>query len=166
MSSAAGVKFGDEITSIQKYADQLGSEGVNIIIALGHSGYEPDQVIAKQVRGLDLVVGGHSHSFLLPKDAIRSQFDENPVGDYPTMVSSEAEPGKVVPVLQAFAFTKYLGRTKLKFDDNGNLQSWDGAPILLDNKFRQGESEEHGIVLRHKSIVIIFLSQIKAYWSK
>lgn len=38
--------------------------GVDIIIALGHSGYEMDLKIAKEVEDIDVVVGGHSHSFL------------------------------------------------------------------------------------------------------
>ena len=38
--------------------------GVNIIIALGHSGFKMDQRIAKEVDGVDLVVGGHSNTFL------------------------------------------------------------------------------------------------------
>jgi 5'-nucleotidase len=37
---------------------------VDILIALGHSGYERDQEIARDVPQLDLVVGGHSHSLL------------------------------------------------------------------------------------------------------
>ena len=37
---------------------------MNIIIALGHSGFEKDKEIAKNVPDLDLVVGGHSNTFL------------------------------------------------------------------------------------------------------
>jgi len=37
---------------------------VNILIAVGHSGYEVDKKIAKEVPDIDVVVGGHSHSFL------------------------------------------------------------------------------------------------------
>jgi hypothetical protein len=37
---------------------------VNYIIALTHQGLEKDQELAKQVPGIDLIVGGHSQSFL------------------------------------------------------------------------------------------------------
>ena len=38
--------------------------GVNILIAVGHSGYDADQRIAQDCPDIDVVVGGHSHSFL------------------------------------------------------------------------------------------------------
>ena len=37
---------------------------MNIIIAVGHSGFEKDQEIAKNVPDVDVVVGGHSNTFL------------------------------------------------------------------------------------------------------
>jgi 2',3'-cyclic-nucleotide 2'-phosphodiesterase (5'-nucleotidase family) len=39
-------------------------EGVEILIALGHSGYELDMKMAKEIEEIDVVVGGHSHTFL------------------------------------------------------------------------------------------------------
>lgn len=44
--------------------DKLIALGVNKIIALGHSGFEVDQKIAKTVRGVDVVIGGHTNTFL------------------------------------------------------------------------------------------------------
>jgi len=40
---------------------------------------------------------------------------EKPAGEYPTLV--EQPGGKIVPVVQAYAFTKYLGYLALTFDD-------------------------------------------------
>jgi len=37
---------------------------VNILIALGHAGYDLEMKMAEQIPELDLVVGGHSHTFL------------------------------------------------------------------------------------------------------
>ena len=37
---------------------------VNIFIALGHAGFDSDQQIAKEVDDIDIVVGGHSKTFL------------------------------------------------------------------------------------------------------
>ena len=55
----------DEVSSIQAEVDRLiAVEGVNKIIALGHSGFEVDLKIARQVRGMDIVVGGHSNTFM------------------------------------------------------------------------------------------------------
>ena len=40
--------FGDEIEAVQREATALREGGVEIIIALGHSGYEIDQVTPKK----------------------------------------------------------------------------------------------------------------------
>lgn len=58
------VEYINEIEAIIKEVAELRKAGVKIIIALGHSGYIEEQKIAKEVDGLDLVIGGHSHSFL------------------------------------------------------------------------------------------------------
>jgi len=42
----------------------LKAAGINILIALGHAGYAVDQKIAREVSELDLVVGGHTNTFL------------------------------------------------------------------------------------------------------
>ena len=41
-------------------------ENVTILIALGHSGYDLDMKMAAEIEELDVVVGGHSHTFLWP----------------------------------------------------------------------------------------------------
>jgi 5'-nucleotidase len=43
---------------------RLTSMGVNKIIALGHAGFDVDIDIAKRVKGVDVVIGGHSNTFL------------------------------------------------------------------------------------------------------
>jgi 5'-nucleotidase len=60
---------------------------------------------------LDVVVGGHSHTFLYNGD---TPSNENSQGSYPTYV--EHSEGKVIPVVQAYAYTKYMGHLKVNFD--------------------------------------------------
>ncbi|XP_058824155.1 protein 5NUC [Topomyia yanbarensis] len=121
------VLYTDEIQAINKEAAVLKAQGVNILIALGHSGLERDQQIAAGCPDIDLVIGGHSHTFLYTG----AQPDNNPPeGPYPVMVKNLA--GRDVPVVQAYAYTKYLGHMKLEFDPSGNLVSFDGSPILLN----------------------------------
>ena len=59
------------------------------------------------------------------------------LGPYPTII--EQKSGKKVPVVQAYAYTKYLGHLNLTFDDNGNLEQYNGNSILLDQSFPQGK---------------------------
>ena len=50
----------DEIDSIKKEAKVLTDSGVNIIIAVGHSGFVKDKEIAEKVPQVDVVVGGNN----------------------------------------------------------------------------------------------------------
>lgn len=130
--SPNNIEYIDEVISVQEEADKLKSEGVNIIIALGHSGYEADKRIAKEVQGVDLVIGGHTNTFLWNG---KTPDIEQIVGAYPTVIRQSS--GKKVPVVQAYAYTKYLGKLHLKFDNKGELISFDGQPILLDHSVAQ-----------------------------
>ena len=121
--------------SIRREAERLKGEGVNVLIALGHSGFEVDKEIAAKVPLIDLVVGGHSNTFLYNGDPPSV---ETPEGPYPFMVEQEAS-GKMVPVVQAFAYTKYLGVLRLQFNDVGDVTGLSGNPILLDNSISQDE---------------------------
>ncbi|XP_031619289.1 protein 5NUC-like [Contarinia nasturtii] len=126
------VEFISEIDAINKEAEALNNVGVKIIIALGHSGYEVDKQIAKNCPLVDVVVGGHTHTFLYSGWQPDIEKIEGP---YPTIVVQDS--GKKVPVVQAYAFTKYMGILRLKFDDGGNVMSWSGQPILLDSTIPQ-----------------------------
>lgn len=115
-------------------AAALKSRGVNILIALGHSGYDVDQQIARLCPDIDIVVGGHSNTFLyngVQPDA------ENIIGPYPTVVTQKS--GKKVPVVQAFAYTKYLGHLKLNvsFMYISNMVSISSALQLVTAMYTQ-----------------------------
>lgn len=49
-----------------------------------------------------------------------------------------SDDGKNIPVVQAYAFGKYLGYLKVTFDDAGNVIKAAGNPILLDSSVPQG----------------------------
>lgn len=56
------------MASLQQQVDKLQTLGVNKIIALGHSGFTVDQDVARRVRGVDVVIGGHTNTFLYTGD--------------------------------------------------------------------------------------------------
>ncbi|XP_054266857.1 protein 5NUC-like [Macrosteles quadrilineatus] len=128
-----GVKILDEMSSIRKEVSKLKDEGVNVIIALSHSGYDVDLKIAKLVEDIDVIVGGHTHTFLYSGKKIPEL--EEPSGPYPTVVTQES--GKQVLVVQAYFGTKYLGYLELNFNSEGELKSFNGSPILLIGLFPQ-----------------------------
>ena len=51
--------------------------------------------------------------------------------------------GRQVPVVQAYAFGKYLGYLKVTFDEAGNVVKSTGNPILLDSSIPQGYHIAH-----------------------
>ncbi|XP_049916995.1 snake venom 5'-nucleotidase-like [Epinephelus moara] len=126
------LQFEDEVQALQIQVDKLKTLGYNKIIALGHSGFDVDQDIAKRVRGVDVVIGGHTNTFLYTG---KPPSTEVPAGPYPFMVRSND--GRDVPVVQAFAFGKYLGYLKVTFDEAGNVVKAVGNPILMDSSIPQ-----------------------------
>jgi 2',3'-cyclic-nucleotide 2'-phosphodiesterase (5'-nucleotidase family) len=52
LAQTGSVRFLDEVEAIQKQVNLLKSQGVDILIAVGHSGYDIDQQIAEKVRKL------------------------------------------------------------------------------------------------------------------
>ncbi|KAI8498432.1 5'-nucleotidase [Branchiostoma belcheri] len=123
VSAGLNLVFSDEVSAISAEVRNLQAQGVNKFIALGHSGIEADITIAKQVPGLDVVVGGHSNTFLYKGTPPE---DDPKYGEYPLTVQSE------VLVVQDYFFGKYLGYLQLSFDDSGEVTSFGGNPILLD----------------------------------
>ena len=59
-----GTAFSQVIPAVRAEARRLEAIGVKILVAVGHAGYTTDLQLAREVAELDLVVGGHSHTFL------------------------------------------------------------------------------------------------------
>ncbi|KAH9525067.1 5'-nucleotidase [Bulinus truncatus] len=133
ISQPETVTFMEELKSVQAEVDKLTSQGVDILIALGHSGFATDLEIAKRLRNVDIVVGGHTNTFLYNGTA---PSNEQPEGVYPTLVESQITNLKVL-VIQDYAYGKYLGELNVTFNDKGEVKAWSGNPILLDKNVVQ-----------------------------
>ncbi|KAL6259900.1 hypothetical protein P5V15_009811 [Pogonomyrmex californicus] len=134
LSSTEKVIFNDEVESIRREVKKLKEQGIDILIAVGHSGFEVDKKIAREVEDIDLVIGGHTNTFLYrgkPPDV------EVPEGFYPTEVVQKS--GRKVYVVQAYAYTKYLGNFSASFDVRGEITHIEGNPILVDANVEQAE---------------------------
>jgi 5'-nucleotidase len=122
-SPGPNITIEDDVKAMTAEVEKLKAQGVNKIIALTHIGYNRERDVIAKIPGIDVVVGGHSHSLL-------SNTDPKAEGPYPTMVDNPD--GYKVPVVQAASYSKYLGEIKIVFDDNGVVKEATGAPILLD----------------------------------
>jgi 5'-nucleotidase len=120
------VSFEDEIATLQAAVDTLTRQGIRHIIALTHVGLPRDIEIAAMTRGIDAIVGGHSHTLM-------HDTEEGAQAPYPLMIANPD--GIMVPIVQAYAYGKYLGELSLTFDEHGVVTAADGEPILLDASF-------------------------------
>lgn len=54
----------DNISTAKTMIKLLRDKGVNVIVLVSHIGYKEDVALAKQVKGIDLIFGGHSHHYV------------------------------------------------------------------------------------------------------
>lgn len=117
-SSGPNVVFTVPAEAVQAEIDALTADGVNKIVVLSHLGYPADMALAEATTGIDVIVGGHTHTLL-------SNSSDKAEGPYPTMVGDTA-------IVTAYAYGKLLGELNVTFDDAGKLIAATGEPILLD----------------------------------
>jgi len=131
-------EFLDETETAQRYIDELAADGVNKIILLTHYQYDNDLAMVANLTGVDVVVGGDSHSLLGGGFA---DLGLSPAGEYPTVV--EDADGSTVCVVQAWEYSNVVGELNVEFDAEGNVTSCAGTPHLLlgDQPTREVDDE-------------------------
>lgn len=122
-SPGKNVRLRDLKGSIQAEVDKFEKQGIHKIVLLSHCGYDLEKELARTVRGLDVIVGGHSHT-LLGDPKVK---DVKGDGAYPTVVKTPE--GRTVLVVQAWEWGKVLGRLRVEFDAKDEVKAWDGAPV-------------------------------------
>jgi 5'-nucleotidase len=138
-SSGPNVSFSDPVAAVTREAKKLAAEGVNKIIVLSHSGYGVDKEVAAKAPGIDVIVGGHSNTYL-------SNTSDKAAGPYPTMI--DGPDGTPTAVVQAYAYGKFLGELNVTFDDNGVITEAAGEPIIVDGQI----AENSELVARIKEL--------------
>lgn len=110
------VVFSDQYAEIvNATVKKLNAQGVNKIILLTHLGVGVDTELAKQISGVGLIVGGHSHTLLT-----------SPIKE----TNADGDP---IYIVQAGSYTQYLGMISLEYDGKGHVVSANGAPIQISN---------------------------------
>lgn len=149
------VKFRNVVESVRAEVQKLTNQGIDKIIGLGHYGYGNDMKLAEEVEGLDVIVGGHTHTFLYTGTP---PSNDKPEGPYPTVITKDN--GEQTLVVQAYWSGKYLGFIDVTFDDSGRVTEWEGAPILLDNSVAKDPATEAEVaqllepLIREKGVVM------------
>ena len=102
-----GVQWQNAINVADAEAQKLREQGADMVIALSHLGYEKtdevyyDRGIAMNTRHIDMIIGGHSHTFL----------------NYPEYVTNQD--GEQVLITQTGSKGICLGYAKIRLDDKG-----------------------------------------------
>ncbi|SCX65062.1 2',3'-cyclic-nucleotide 2'-phosphodiesterase / 3'-nucleotidase / 5'-nucleotidase [Lysinibacillus fusiformis] len=123
ISSPGSIAFEDYITEAKKAVKAFEDKGVNKIIALTHIGYDDnpaydnDQILAKSVEGIDVIVGGHSHT-QLDKPVV---VDKNIVG----------QAKDTTLIVQAYQYNDYLGTLDVTFNNKGVVVAHNGALLKV-----------------------------------
>lgn len=103
-------KYLDPIQKANEVADQLKNESCDMVICLSHLGYQykgsnkvSDEVIAKETSNIDLVIGGHTHTFLDAPTVYKNKKGDD------VIVNQVGWAGIVLGRLD-FEFTKFSGK--------------------------------------------------------
>lgn len=93
----------------QGYVDQLrNDENCDLVIVLSHMGDDYDRMAAATVSGIDVIVGGHTHTVLDP----------------PVQIGNTL-------IVRAGSFCRYLGKLSLVVED-GAIESWSYQILPVD----------------------------------
>jgi len=124
---ASAVRFGNVAKAVDRAVRELRAQGVGRIVVLSHIGYDKDVLLARSVPGIDVIIGGHSHTLL--GDAARlASLGLKSGGSYPTVVPGPQ--GRTVLVAQAWCWGMQLGLLTVNFDEQG-VAGWSARPELL-----------------------------------
>ena len=141
ISSPVNVKFQNYIEKANEAVAAFESKGINKIIAVTHIGYDSnpemgnDLQLAKYVDGIDVIVGGHSHTQLNQPVVITA--DEAGAAKDPTVI------------VQAYQYTQLLGELKVEFDENGVVVGQAGQ--LIDVASKAADPEAVAVLAPYKA---------------
>jgi 5'-nucleotidase/UDP-sugar diphosphatase len=129
-------RFLDEAETSQKMVNELKEAGVNRIVIMAHYGYKNELELAAKIDGVDVIIGGDSHTLL-------GDFEEiglNSAGPYPTVV--EGVGGNLVCVATAWQYSQIVGELNISFNDAGDVESCSGLPhVMVADSFKRKNDE-------------------------
>lgn len=126
ISSPKDVTFTDYIKAAQTMVDEFEKQGVNKVVAVTHIGYDDnptvdnDLLLAAAVNGIDVIVGGHSHTKL-----------EKPVLVEKDSTGKEKDPTIIV---QASQYSEFLGTLDVDFDEAGKVVGHAGELVEIKDQ--------------------------------
>jgi len=84
--------FGIQDENMQKMVDEARAKGAQVVVVLSHNGMDVDLKMASRVRGIDAIMGGHTHDGMPVASIVENQGGK-------TIVTNAGSNGKFVAVL-------------------------------------------------------------------
>lgn len=115
-----GVSHTDPILAAKRSVEALRNEGCQLIVCLSHMGYRynsdrpSDTALAQEIPEIDLILGGHTHTFLEAPDAY-----------------SHPQAGTTLVNQVGFAGIR-LGRIDVTFTPDGQARNWQSTSYMID----------------------------------
>lgn len=130
-------RFLDETATAQAMIDELEAQGINKIVLLTHFQYSNDVELAGKLSGVDVIIGGDSHTLLGDFDS----YGLSSSGAYPTVVTNAD--GDRTCIAHAWQYARVVGELNVAFNAEGTVESCGGVPHLLlgDTIIREDASE-------------------------
>ena len=125
ISSPNNVDFSDFITAAEEAVQAFEDAGIDQFWQINHLGYDTapdignDMRLAAEVPGIDIIVGGHSHTEI-PKPQVVEK-DEKGNDKAPTVI------------VQGGQYAENLGTLNVEFDADGEIVSHNGELLAMEN---------------------------------
>ncbi|MGD9580328.1 MAG: bifunctional UDP-sugar hydrolase/5'-nucleotidase [Vampirovibrionia bacterium] len=141
-------KLDDAIKEVQNEVDKIiklnssGDKKLNKVILTSHLGYKNDLLLAQKVKGIDVIIGGHSHELI-------SGINQGSVEDIDQAVKNKVNvvyspSGEPVIITQAGKNGLETGQLELIFDKNGVIKPELSKNIITDvNIFSKSQKIEN-----------------------
>ncbi|MEH6942577.1 bifunctional metallophosphatase/5'-nucleotidase [Bacillus sp. JJ722] len=122
-SSPVNITFSNYIEEAKEAVASFEKQGINKIMAVTHIGYDDnvkfdnDRMLASAVEGIDIIVGGHSHT----------QLNE------PVVIDTDLKGDKkdITIIVQAYQYNDFLGTVDVDFNREGKIVGHSGRLIKL-----------------------------------
>ncbi|MDD3095045.1 MAG: bifunctional UDP-sugar hydrolase/5'-nucleotidase [Candidatus Neomarinimicrobiota bacterium] len=123
-----GVQVADPASTVRDLIGYLNKRGLHTFVVISHMGLDLDRELAKAVPEIDLIVGGHSHTFMRQAENVNGvwivQADDS--GRYVGVTRFKAEKGNIVSLEMQYVET-IAGRLKPSPDVEALVMRYEDA---------------------------------------
>lgn len=123
--------------------NKLHSNNVDLIVLLSHLGVDKDRELALAVKGIDVIVGGHSHTPLT-----KAIIERNTI------------------IVQAGSYGDYLGKLTLYLDKHKKILQWTSHLISIEEGRLREDPNIAAILSPYKAVVAPIMAEVIGEASK